>query len=94
MDSERDEIGAEARAQWLAALADALAEAQRLTARLARWKPDSAEAVLLRVHIMAVRTEVESLQRLADIHPDRGSIDPLWMMSERLPVRPQHDPVP
>lgn len=91
---ERDEITAEARGQWLAALAVALDEAQRLTARLVRWRPGSAEAILLRVHILAVRTEVELLQRLTETDPDAGLIDPLWLMSNRLLDRPHHDPVP
>lgn len=48
----------------------ALDEAQRLTTQLARWRSDSREAVLLRIQIMAVRSEVEALQR--------AQTGPLW----------------
>jgi hypothetical protein len=58
------DVGDEAanRARWLAEVGEALDEAQRLTARLAQWRSDSREAVMLRVRIMAVRAEVEAMQ--------------------------------
>lgn len=58
----QDHDSAARQAQWLAEVALALEEAQRLTGQLAKWRPDSREAVLLRVHIMAVRAEVDALQ--------------------------------
>lgn len=50
------------RARWLAEVGEALDEAKRLTASLAQWRYGSNEAVMLRIHIMAVRAEVEALQ--------------------------------
>lgn len=47
----------------MAEVGEALGEAQRLTAQLTQWPFESQEAILLRVRIMAVRTEVEALQR-------------------------------
>lgn len=78
---------AAARALWLAEVANALDEAQRLTTHLARWRSDSREAVLLRVRIMAVRAEVEALQH--------ASTGPLWSDRRALPrdfPRADHTP--
>ncbi len=52
-----------ARAHWLAEVGDALQQAERLTTRLAQWRAGSPEAVILRIRIMAVRAEVDALQR-------------------------------
>lgn len=61
MSNEQDD--ATARARWLAEVGDALRQAQQLTTRLAQWHFGSPEAVILRVRIMAVRAEVDALQR-------------------------------
>ena len=78
---------AAARVLWLAEVANALDEAQRLTTHLARWRSDSREAVLLRVRIMAVRAEVDALQH--------ASTGPLWSDRRALPrdfPRADHTP--
>jgi hypothetical protein len=61
MSNERDD--ATARARWLAEVGDALQRAQQLTTQLEQWHSGSPEAVILRVRIMAVRAEVDALQR-------------------------------
>lgn len=79
---------AAAKALWLAELVEALDTAQRLTSALCRWRSDSPEAVLLRVRIMAARTEVEALRlavRPDDNMPEAG---PLWSLG------PRHDQTP
>ena len=88
--NDNDEVAAE-RAEWLAALASALAQARRLIAQPARWQADSAEAVMLRVRIKAVAAEVESLRGV--ILPDAARLadTPLWT---KAAAPPQHDRVP
>ena len=51
------------RARWLAELAAALDEAQRLTVRLAGDDQDSGEAAVLHAHIRDLKVEVEGLRR-------------------------------
>ena len=64
------------RARWLAELAAALDEAHRLTLRLTEFGAATSEAVVLRVRIQAMMSEVESLRRgryaLTDKH------GPVW----------------
>ncbi len=74
--------GAAARARWLAEVGAALDEAERLTTRLARWRSSSSEAVMLRIQIVAVRAEVEALQRARPA--------PKW--SKHALPRPDHTP--
>ena len=95
MSSDNDPGGA--RATWLAELALALDEAQRLTSRLARWRLDSSEAIMLRIRIMAARTEVAALRASAHAlaasneHDPGwfGGIDPMWKETG-----PRHDQTP
>lgn len=51
------------RARWLTELAVALDEAHRLTLWLTEFGAGTQEAVVLRVRIQAMMTEVESLRR-------------------------------
>ena len=64
------------RARWLAELAAALDEAQRLSQRLAESRPGTGEAATLRTRIMALRSEVEGLRR--GNHSKTGKDDPIW----------------
>jgi hypothetical protein len=78
-----------ARALWLLDLAEALDEAERLTGALARSRPGSRDAILLRSRIKAARAEVEALRHgLGD--PAPLEIDPLWTPRST----PRHDQTP
>ena len=79
-----------ARALWLLDLAEALDEAERLTAALARWRSGSREAILLRSRIKAARAEVEALQPGEFDAADPVDIDPLWAPRQK----PRHDQTP
>ena len=68
---------ASARALWLGELAEALDEAQRLTALLGEWRPETREAATLRARIAAVRAELDALRR-SGIGEVRREIDPSW----------------
>ncbi len=57
------ELKASARAQWLAQLAEALDQALRLTLLLASCRPESDEALVLRIRLLAIRAEVDSIRR-------------------------------
>ena len=69
------------RARWLAELAQAIAQAQRLAWRLGVAEGDSEEARDLYARLEAVRTEVDSLRfgRWVDVGQE---IDAAWL--ERL----------
>ena len=64
------------RARWLAELAVALNEAHRLTLRLTEFGAATNEAVVLRVRIQAMMTEVGSLRRGNYTRTDKH--DPIW----------------
>ena len=64
------------RARWLAELAAALDEAHRLTLRLTEFGAATSEAVVLRVRIQAMMSEVESLRRGRYTRTDKH--DPIW----------------
>ena len=68
---------ASARALWLAELAEALDTAERLALSLIDWAPESDEATVLRVRILAARAELTAL-RLAGLGEVRREIDPEW----------------
>lgn len=68
---------ASARGRWLAELAEALEEAHRLSIQLGHDRPESDEAVVLRVRIVAVRAELDALRR-AGISEARREINPDW----------------
>ena len=88
-DEERQ---AAARARWLAELAVALGEADRLTSALARWRGASREAVALRSRILAARSEVEALRRsgLGPFYP--AEPDPFRTSGIWPRPRPDHIP--
>ena len=64
------------RARWLAELAVALDEAHRLTLRLTEFGAGTSDAVVLRVRIQGVMSEVESLRRGNYTRTDK--FDPIW----------------
>ena len=68
---------ANARARWLAELAEALEEAHRLAVELADERPESDDLAVARVRIKAVRAELEALRR-AGMGEVRREIDPQW----------------
>lgn len=68
---------ASARARWLAELAEALEEAHRVSLQLGAGRPETDEAVVLRVRILAVRAELDAL-RHAGIGEVRREIYPDW----------------
>lgn len=65
------------RARWLAELAAALDQADKLALALFGQRGDSMKAILLRDHILTLRSEVDSLQKGRQDHA--GKIDPNWM---------------
>ena len=76
-----DQVVALERTRWLAELAQAIAQAQRLAWRLGVAEGDSEEARDLYARLEAVRSEVDSLRfgRWVDVGQE---IDPAWL--ERL----------
>ena len=70
-------LSATERARWLAQLADALEEAQKVAWRLGVSEGDSAEAKALYGRIEAARAEVETL-RLGGFRRIREESDPDW----------------
>ena len=71
------------RAIWLANVAETLAQAQRLVARLERARPRCRDTRNLPLRIEALRNEVETLQRTAGFAPRADEQRPLWTMIER-----------
>ena len=65
-----------ARARCLAELAATLDEAHRQSLELARVRPDTGEAIALRLQIVALRREVESLR--GGHNATRHELDPIW----------------
>ena len=74
------------RARWLAELAAALAEAHRLTMRLASDGCDTGEAAALNAPIRALRVEVESLRRGKRVRTSAD--DPIWAYLANWPGIP------
>jgi len=70
----RNQAGALERARWLDELADAIAEAQRLTWRLGVLEGDSEDARTLYTQLEAALAEVESLR-----FGDWAEVDPKWI---------------
>ena len=65
--------------QWLAEAADALAEAERLTGRLAlSWPQNDATLATLQVEIIVLRCRVEQLQR-GRAGDKRREFHPRWL---------------
>ncbi|MEO6248765.1 MAG: hypothetical protein ABIO85_09345 [Sphingomicrobium sp.] len=91
MHAEEGPRGA-ARARWLAELAAALAEADRVVTMLLRWRGGSREAESLSNRIGAARSQVEALQRGGSGPDFPIEADPLWTLGEAR--RPRVDDVP
>ena len=73
-----DQLVALQRARWLAELAQAIAQAQKLAWSLGVVEGDSEEARELYTRLEAVRTEVESL-RFNGWGDVRREVDPVWL---------------
>lgn len=80
MHRARDSAAALERARWLAELAEAIGQAQRLAWRLGVAEGDSEEARELYARLEAVRSEVDAL-RFGDWVAVRSEIDPMWIQS-------------
>ena len=78
MDHESNEATATERARWLAELAIAVEQAQRLAWRLGVSEGDDPDAKSLYARLEAVRTEVESLRR-GGWAGEHQELDPFWM---------------
>ena len=65
------------RARWLAELAAALDQADKLARALCDQRGDSMKAILLRDHILTLRGEVDSLQK--GRRATAADLDPNWM---------------
>ena len=78
MRERPSDLSAAARASWLAALAKALGEAQRLTWRLGEIMPDGVDAMELYGRIEETIGDVQSL-RHGTFRPLPGGEDPDWM---------------
>ena len=76
------EVSAAERARWLAELAEAIEQAQRLVWTLGMAHGRSAEALDLYARLESARAEVQAL-RLSRTRERRHSFDPNW--SEKLP---------
>ena len=78
MHRARNQAGALERARWLDELADAIAEAQRLTWRLGVLEGDCEEARILYARLESALAEVEAL-RFGDWVEVRNEVDPKWI---------------
>lgn len=92
MPSVRDELVALERARWLAELAQAIAQAQKLVWSLGVIDGDDEEACELYARLEAVRSEVDSLRFGGWV---RTEVDAKWLESLmpddlllRIPPRP------
>lgn len=79
------------RAHWLGALAEALAEAERLTARLVQARVGGLDAVALRMQVQVVRGQVDLLQRAIETAPYLPDAD---LLRDMIKVPPSPDHVP
>jgi hypothetical protein len=88
-----DQVEALERSRWLAELAQAIAQAQKLAWSLGVVEGDSGEARSLYARLEAVRSEVDSL-RFGDWANVRREIDPSWvedLLNGALPGRNASD---
>ena len=85
MDQESNEATATERARWLAELATAIEQAQRVAWRLGISEGDDPETKDLYARFESVRSEVDSLRR-GGWAGERQELDPFWM--KLLPWRP------
>ena len=88
MSKEFRDLGSAERARWLAELAEAIDEAQRVAWRLG-VEGGSIEATELYAHLEVARAEVEALRRGGWRRHDVDS-PPLWLQS-LLRAEPVHD---
>jgi len=86
-----DDKAAARRAHWFGALAEALAEAERLTTLMIQWRVEGLDAVALRLQLQIVRGQVDVLQRAVEPAPDLHDADQLWDM---IKAKPSPDHVP
>jgi hypothetical protein len=84
LDQKAKKATATDRALWLAELAIAIEQAQRLTWRLGVSEGDSAEAKSLYARLESLRAEVDSLRR-GSWSGKCQALDPFWM--QLLPWR-------
>lgn len=84
MDQQSNEATATERARWLAELATAIEQAQRVAWRLGVSEGDDPEAKDLYAQLESVRSEVDSLRR-GGWAGEHQELDPFWM--KRLPWR-------
>ena len=78
MHRPRDQLVALERARWLAELAEAIAQAQKLAWRLGVAEGDLGEARELYARLEAVRAEVELL-RMSGWTEVRQEVEPDWL---------------
>lgn len=86
MNESYGEAAATERARWLAELATAIEQAQKLAWRLGVTEGDDAEALELYAHLELAREEVEAL-RLGGWAGVQQELDPFWL--KFLPWRTQ-----
>lgn len=91
MDRESNEATATERARWLAELAIAIDQAQRVAWRLGVSEGDDPDAKALYARLESVRTEVETLRR-GGWAGEHQELDPFWM--KLLPWRPAVNDLP
>ena len=91
MDQESNEAAATERARWLAELAIAIEQAQRIAWRLGVSEGDDPEAKSLYGRLEAARSEIDSLRRgtWSGTHQE---LDPFWM--QLLPWKASVDNAP
>ncbi|MFN2474136.1 MAG: hypothetical protein ABR588_09505 [Sphingomicrobium sp.] len=93
MRRTRDEGAAVRRAAWLAALAQALAETERLADLIAHCRPANPEVAILLTQIGEIQAQVEIIQRAAAPSIWREAADTEWLAMLR-PTVPLPDYVP
>ena len=78
MDRQSNDAGAAERTRWLAELADAIEEAQRVAWRLGVSEGADPEAKDLYARLEAARDEVDALRRRTWAGAQQ-QLDPIWM---------------
>lgn len=76
----KNEMSAAERARWLAELAQAIEEAQRIALRLGRARGTSGEARELHAQLETARAEVEALRR-GGWRSQEVDLPPKWLQS-------------
>ncbi|HVL78904.1 MAG TPA: hypothetical protein VM346_06405 [Sphingomicrobium sp.] len=86
MDRKFGEMAATERARWLADLAAAIEQAQKLAWRLGVTEGNDPDALELYARLELARDEVDALRR-GRWAREQGALDPIWM--KFLPWRTQ-----